>query len=99
MCLWCEPSTNSGHTHFTNYRKSFCALFCICFSACITFSCKNCLRTSEGSLLMSILFKSIKIFVKFFSHHKDVEYVFNSYNCLNQAINQKVVGPLFLFLG
>ena len=29
------------------------------------------------------------------SHHKDVGNVFNSSVSLNQAINQKVVGPLF----
>ena len=48
---------------------------------------------------MSILFGSIKIFIKFFSHHVDDENVFNSYNSVNQALNQKVVGPLFVFRG
>ncbi len=31
MCLWCEPSTKSGHTHLTKDMKSSLALPWICF--------------------------------------------------------------------
>ena len=43
-------------------RKSLLALFCIFLSACMTWSCLNCFLTSAGSLLISTLFKFIKIF-------------------------------------
>jgi hypothetical protein len=33
MCLWWDPSTKSGHIHFTKDKKSLFALFCIFFSA------------------------------------------------------------------
>ena len=51
--------TKSGHIHFTKDRKSSLALFCIFFSACMTCSCLNFLRTSAGSLLISIFSKFI----------------------------------------
>ena len=50
-------------------------LFLICFSARVTSICKSSFLTSAGSLLISILFNSIKFFKKFFSHLK----VFNMF--------------------
>ena len=61
----------------------------------MTWSCLNCFLTSAGSLLISTLFKFIKIFLKFFCTILGVQNKFTTINSPNQAIQPEVVGPLF----
>ena len=68
----------------------------IFFSAIITCNCKSSFLTSAGNLLISISFKSIKIFYKIFCTFLQVKKFFTTINCLNQAIQPEVVGPLFI---